>query len=317
MNSVNQKVLLDVRSASRSLVRKLGFMNRTLAGTNYSPSAVHAIIEIGEAGVITGKRLVELLYLEKSTVSRLIQNLIKHDEVEEKYSKTDARRKNLMLTTKGQKTLAQIHAFGTGQVGHALKALVEDQQKTVKDGLLLYANALTLQNETQENDHFSIEEGYRSGLVGRITSLHATIYSKIAGFDQFFEQLVAGNFANFIGRLEHPDNQTWYALQNGLIIGGIAIDGEDLEKGQAHLRWFIVDDTIQSKGVGSELIQKAMEFCERGRFDEVHLWTFKGLLAARKLYERHGFELVEEQLGNRYGKEVLEQRFVRLMRVAS
>ncbi len=43
----------------------------------------------------------------------------------------------------------------------------------------------------------------------------------------------------------------------------------------------------------------------------VHLWTFRGLDAARRLYEANGFALVEEQPGRQWGEEVIEQRFVR------
>lgn len=37
----------DIRAASRQMVRELGFMQATLAATDYPPSAVHAILEIG------------------------------------------------------------------------------------------------------------------------------------------------------------------------------------------------------------------------------------------------------------------------------
>ena len=57
-----------------------------------------------------------------------------------------------------------------------------------------------------------------------------------------------------------------------------------------------------------------MAFVDRQGFDETHLWTFKGLNAARRLYERAGFTLVEERPGARWGTEVLEQRFVRNIR---
>jgi GNAT superfamily N-acetyltransferase len=57
-------------------------------------------------------------------------------------------------------------------------------------------------------------------------------------------------------------------------------------------------------------MQAAMDFCREGGFDEVHLWTFSGLDAARVLYERHGFELVEECQGDQWGRVVTEQKFV-------
>ena len=39
--------------------------------------------------------------------------------------------------------------------------------------------------------------------------------------------------------------------------------------------------------------------------------TFSGLHAALHLYEENGFVLAEERLGNQWGKDVREQRFVR------
>jgi hypothetical protein len=43
----------------------------------------------------------------------------------------------------------------------------------------------------------------------------------------------------------------------------------------------------------------------------VFLWTFEGLHAARHLYETHGFALEHQQPGDRWGRVVQEQRFVR------
>ena len=61
-----------VRDASRRLVRELGFMRSTLAGTDLPPSAVHALIEIGAGGATTATELCRRLNLEKSSVSRMI-----------------------------------------------------------------------------------------------------------------------------------------------------------------------------------------------------------------------------------------------------
>ncbi|MFP3710951.1 MarR family transcriptional regulator, partial [Paraburkholderia sp. SIMBA_009] len=48
--------------------------------------------------------------------------------------------------------------------------------------------------------------------------------------------------------------------------------------------------------------------------DETYLWTFKGLDAARHLYESAGFVLTQEAEGTQWGGAVVEQRFSRAAR---
>ena len=63
--------------------------------------------------------------------------------------------------------------------------------------------------------------------------------------------------------------------------------------------------------VGARLLGQAVALCDSGLFREAQLWTFQGLDAARCLYEAQGFRLAEARPGAQWGKEVLEQRFVR------
>ena len=101
---------------------------------------------------------------------------------------------------------------------------------------------------------------------------------------------------------------------DGRIVGSISIDGEDLDDGLAHLRWFVVDPSIRGGGIGNALLSRAVSFCEENGFDQIHLWTVKGLNAARTLYEKHGFRLAREYTGDQWGSEVVEHKFVRLCR---
>ncbi len=100
-------------------------------------------------------------------------------------------------------------------------------------------------------------------------------------------------------------------MQGERIVGMVAIDGEDLGPGIAHLRWFIVDDGVRGQGVGRELLDAAVRFSDRQGCGQIQLWTFRGLDAARRLYEAQGFELVEERPGRQWGPEVMEQHFLR------
>ena len=156
-----------------------------------------------------------------------------------------------------------------------------------------------------------IIEGFTPNLADRIIEMHASYYRRLAGFGTTFETKVADGLSNFMPRLAHKDNAIWHAEKDGKIVGSIAIDGEDLGQRRAHLRWFIVDDDTRGTGVGGALIYKAMAFCDERKFREIHLWTFKGLEAARRLYEKHGFLLTKEYYGDQWGVEVLEQKFIR------
>lgn len=156
-----------------------------------------------------------------------------------------------------------------------------------------------------------IENGYRPGVLGRAVEMHARYYERTAGFGRFFESKVAADLAEFAGRLDNPRNGFWFAIWSGTVVGTVAIDGEDMGPDTAHLRWFIVDDGHRGAGIGRRLLADAIGFCDRQGFAETHLWTFHGLDAARKLYETHGFSLVEELPARQWGEEVVEQRFVR------
>ncbi|WP_032699463.1 bifunctional helix-turn-helix transcriptional regulator/GNAT family N-acetyltransferase [Pseudomonas syringae] len=311
---IDPSVVEQVRSASRTMVRELGFMRTTLAGTRYSPSAVHTLLELGEHGALTSAQLVQELGLEKSSVSRMVAKLIQSGELEESRGEEDGRTKQLSLTEQGKRTLEEIHAYGQMQVSSALVPLTQQEQQTIAQGLNAYAQALkTYRQETVETAAAKIQiaSGYRPGLIGRMAEMHASFYSRHSGFGQFFESQVAAGVAEFAGRLNNTRNAIWVAESAGRIVGSLAIDGEDLGNDEAHLRWFILDDGCRGGGIGRHLLTEALDFCDRQNFLAIQLWTFKGLEAARRLYESLGFELTHEEQGNQWGTAVTEQQFTR------
>ncbi|MGC6388829.1 GNAT family N-acetyltransferase [Ewingella sp. S1.OA.A_B6] len=304
----------DIRLASRLMVRELGFMNTTLAATNYSPSVVHSLLEIEARGKMTAKQLVDVLCLEKSSVSRMLAKLVIAGELVETASSEDARVKELQLTWLGQESVSKIHAYGKNQVISALAKLSPDQQQTVKEGISVYASAL--QSCRKDNveitpQRIDIETGYQPGMIGRISEMHVHYYSTHHGFGRFFEAKVAAGLADFTGRLDENCNQIWTATLNGRIVGSVAIDGQDLGNGEAHLRWFILDESCRGTGTGKRLLSEAIKFCDEYGFISVQLWTFNKLTAARRLYESIGFGLVKEWQGEQWGNSIMEQQFTR------
>ncbi|EJL05756.1 transcriptional regulator, MarR family/acetyltransferase, GNAT family [Pseudomonas fluorescens Q2-87] len=311
--NIDPALVDGIRTASRTMVREWGFLGATLATTVYSPSAVHALLEIEAANTLTAAQLVQVLGLDKSSVSRMVGKLIKAGELQESAG-NDGRIKKLQLTQQGRMTVARIHAYGQAQVKSAMQKLNPSQQRTVALGLAAYAHALTIARTGEAEAPgvcIELSTGYRPGIIGRLAEMHAGFYSTHWGFGPVFESQVACGVAEFVGRLDQPCNSIWSAIVDGRIVGSIAIDGEDLGRNEAHLRWFILEDECRGCGVGRQLLDEAVGFCDRVGFDAIQLWTFQGLDAARRLYEASGFELTKEEQGNQWGTVVTEQRFTR------
>lgn len=152
--------------------------------------------------------------------------------------------------------------------------------------------------------------GYVPGAIGRVAELHALHYARHWGFGLSFEAQVAAGLAEFLLRLDPARDGFWTVARDGRVLGSVAIDGSRAGAAEAHLRWFILSEELRGRGLGRRLLREAVDFSARCGHPSIMLWTFKGLDAARHLYEAHGFRLAEEREGRQWGKPVLEQRFV-------
>jgi len=84
---------------------------------------------------------------------------------------------------------------------------------------------------------------------------------------------------------EHEE--VWVAEEDGRLLGFLGIE-HSTNLGAPVLEKIYVDPAEQNRGVGTALLQKAIEL----RPDELYLWVFQKN-PARRLYERSGFELVK------------------------
>lgn len=180
----------------------------------------------------------------------------------------------------------------------------------VQTAMRTTADAGGEQNQTEIHvSAIEITRGYTPGTLGRVAELHGTYYHNHWGFGLFFEAKVAVELSDFLKRYDENRDGFWTARVGGRVEGAITIDGVGADDHGAHLRWFIVSDALRGKGVGARLIDTAMDFCRNKRYPRIYLWTFEGLHAARHLYEKAGFRLIEAHQGRQWGTQVTEQRF--------
>jgi len=72
-------------------------------------------------------------------------------------------------------------------------------------------------------DPVQYREGYHPGLIASVTAMHIDFYGRNYGFGAVFERKVATEMSEFIGRIDHPRNATFCAVQGGRIIGSVSL----------------------------------------------------------------------------------------------
>lgn len=152
---------------------------------------------------------------------------------------------------------------------------------------------------------------YRPGALSRVCEMQTLYYAREWDFGLPFETKIAAELATFLTNFDAENDLFRIAVRDGEILGSITIIGHDVgaDENMAHLRWFIMDDRLRGTGTGGELLRRAIDFSRESGRRGIYLWTFEGLTAARHLYEKAGFRLVESNPGMTWGKQVTEQRF--------
>jgi len=151
--------------------------------------------------------------------------------------------------------------------------------------------------------------GYYPGVVGKITEAHAVYYHENWGFDVSFETQVGRELSEFVDSFQEGRDGLWVATVGAEFAGSVVIDGREATTEGARLRWFIVVPSFQGTGLGKALLARAVAFCRTRNHPKIYLWTFKGLDAARALYEGENFRLCREHVADPWGQNITEQLF--------
>jgi GNAT superfamily N-acetyltransferase len=131
------------------------------------------------------------------------------------------------------------------------------------------------------------------GDYGWVIQRHGALYAEQYGFDISFEALVARIVADFAQNHDTARERAWIAVLDGAPVGSVFC--VDAGNGVAKLRLLLVDPAARGRLLGRQLVEECIAFARAAGYRELTLWTQRQLEAARRIYVRTGFELIEQE----------------------
>ena len=125
------------------LTRKLGLLEKSEASCcGVTLSQCHAVVEIGRVGSISVNNLASVLGLDKSTMSRTINNLVEQGLVTREPDPGDRRYLSIGLTDQGRELFVNIEGNMDQYYQDAYKSIPIDKREQILESLEILVKSL-------------------------------------------------------------------------------------------------------------------------------------------------------------------------------
>lgn len=292
-----------VRRFNRFYTRQIGVLHEHLLDSAFSLTEVRILYELAHREQLTSADLCRELGLNAGYLSRIIAGFEKQGLIIKTRSPTDARAAQLQLTEQGQRTLAPLVNASRREVAAMLQRLPPTAQQE------LVAAMGQIQGLLGETSPSYILRNPQPGDMGWIIHRQAVLYAQEYGWNNEYEALVAEILTKFVREFDPARERCWIAEKDGKVIGSVFIVRQD--DTTAKLRLLYVDPCARGLGIGSRLVNECLRFSRQVGYTNMVLWTNSILTGARRIYDKAGFQLVEEEAHHSFGKDLVGQVLTR------
>jgi DNA-binding MarR family transcriptional regulator/GNAT superfamily N-acetyltransferase len=303
MGTATPERVAAVRSFNRFYTKVIGLLGEGLLDTPHTLTEARVIFELAQRDATEVAELRQTLGVDAGYLSRVLGRLEADGLLTRQRSETDARRQLARLTTKGRRAFRTLDKRSAAEIGGALDRLtVEEQQRLV-------TAMTTIQKlvEGSPRPQAFVLRPPHSGDFGWVVNRHGLIYAQEYGWDEAFEALVARIVADYVDHRDLKREAAWIAEIDGEPVGCVFCVKK--EEKVAQLRLMLVEPRARGMGVGTRLCKECIGFARSAGYKRMMLWTNDVLNDARRIYERAGFELVEEEPHFSFGHDLVGQNW--------
>jgi DNA-binding MarR family transcriptional regulator/predicted GNAT family acetyltransferase len=300
-----------MRRFSRFYTRRLGVLDDRFLDSPFSLAEARVLYELTQRDRATATELCASLGLDAGYLSRIVRGFAERGLVSKTPAPQDRRQSRLALTAKGRKAFAPLERRSHDDVAAMLGALSDAEQERVVAAM--GAIERLIGEPAREADAAQPAYVLRppgAGDMGWVVARHAALYAQEYGWTSpRFEGLCAGIVAEMINTHDPARDRHWIAAMDGAPVGSVFCVRASDEV--AKIRLLLVEPSARGHGIGKRLVDECVDFARAAGYRRMTLWTHSVLVAARRIYQAAGFELVKQWTHADFGVPVVGETWER------
>ncbi|MCW6529412.1 MULTISPECIES: bifunctional helix-turn-helix transcriptional regulator/GNAT family N-acetyltransferase [Sphingomonas] len=293
-----------LRAFNRLYTNQLGLLDAHLDGSRFTLSEARILYELAHREDPTAADIARTLNMDRAQISRTLKRFADRGLLETRDDPGHGRQQLLSLTPTGRAAFADLDVRAQEAIGALLDRVSARQRQR-----LIGAASVMMQAFDGGDEPASVTlRGLRPGDLGLVAARQMMLYAEEYGWDQGYEALVSRILADFHDQFDPARDAAWIADIDGEMAGSIfLVHGDD--PAVAKLRLLYVESFARGAGVGRLLVETCIAHARRLGYRRLTLWTNSVLAAARHIYERAGFVLVDEAPHHSFGHDLIGQNW--------
>lgn len=295
-------IVTEIRGFNRFYTNILGLLDQHIIDSGYSLTEARILFEISKTDTCTANQLCSILDIDRSYMSKIINKFEKKELISRSVCDSDNRNIEIHMTEKGLDVFHELNNRANKQIEDLISKLdIEDREKLI-DSIRTVKKYFT--KATKDIKIRPYQERDIAYVIDRQLSLYE---SERQFTTEIWKNYLTQGVLSLVEKFD-PEKDCMLILEcDGNASGCIAIT--HAEDCTAQLRYFFLEPELRGLGVGTSLLDTALEFCRQKKYSHVFLWTVSAQESARVLYKNAGFKITQTQENENWGIPTVEEKW--------